>query len=244
MLFSIAPDQQGTLRGTAIISLGGYVGAGVALVLVLAVLPGMGERIGARIGRGVPGAADSSAGGFLRSLLVGVAGFALIAPIVMTFGWFMSALTSLLFGDYPDPIAHRTLQLLTSESAVREEGAVWWWLIGANVTIGAPIVEEFVYRGFLQGAIRRGAEGRGFQREEWTFRGPSRSSRWIGVVATSSLFALMHWGVAETHALLILFVLSLNLGVLRERTGGLLPSIVVHALFNLSNLVASTASAT
>ena len=63
-----------------------------------------------------------------------------------------------------------------------------------------------------------------------------RRAAWIAVLAASAIFTLMHAGVAETHALVTLFALSLCFGVAYERTGRLFTSILMHALFNAANL--------
>jgi ABC-2 type transport system permease protein len=60
--------------------------------------------------------------------------------------------------------------------------------------------------------------------------------RWPAIVATSAIFALMHGGIAQPHAIPALFTLSLALGWVYERTGRLTAPIVMHALFNAANL--------
>ena len=63
------------------------------------------------------------------------------------------------------------------------------------VVIGAPVLEEVLYRGVIQEAIRRAG----------LRPGPA-------VLVTSLLFAIMHMSAVPGHALLALFVLSLGFG--------------------------------
>jgi membrane protease YdiL (CAAX protease family) len=81
------------------------------------------------------------------------------------------------------------------------------------VVLGAlvmPAFEEILFRGFLQPAL------------------VARIGRTLGILATSLLFAAPH-GVGS---LLPIFALACMLGVVRERSGRLLPCIVLHALHN------------
>jgi membrane protease YdiL (CAAX protease family) len=51
------------------------------------------------------------------------------------------------------------------------------------------------------------------------------------------MFAAVHVGAAETHALPALFVFSLALGWAYEKSGRLAAPMLMHALFNIGNLV-------
>jgi membrane protease YdiL (CAAX protease family) len=99
--------------------------------------------------------------------------------------------------------------------------------------IGAPIAEEIFFRGFLQTA---------FIQKFWGFVPqfpPDRNyvppvyQRWAAILLCSVLFCLMH----SIDHMPILFVLSVGLGYIYERTGNLWASIVLHALFNWATLV-------
>lgn len=76
----------------------------------------------------------------------------------------------------------------------------------------APFVEELLFRGFLFTAFRRVF---GF---------------WIGAIAVSLLFAIAH---GQLNVGIDVFVLSMFLCYLREKTQSLWPSIAMHALKNL-----------
>jgi hypothetical protein len=62
---------------------------------------------------------------------------------------------------------------------------------------------------------------------------PAARWRWGGIILTSILFALLH----EAWSIPLIFLLSLVLGYLYERTGSLWTSILVHFGFNTVNLM-------
>ncbi|MDO8990726.1 MAG: JDVT-CTERM system glutamic-type intramembrane protease [Sideroxyarcus sp.] len=88
-----------------------------------------------------------------------------------------------------------------------------------------PVVEEVVFRGFLQGGLLRlGA----FKKERLGISGAN--------LTTSVVFALAHlW---QHPALLFpgYFTVSLVLGYFRERYGGVLVPILLHSYYNLGLL--------
>jgi len=91
-----------------------------------------------------------------------------------------------------------------------------------SATVGAGAVEEIIYRGFVQSGVRR-IVGR----------------PWVAIVITSVLFTLMHWGITSSgrHALAVIFVLSVGLGAAFERTKSIAVPIVVHAMFNATQIL-------
>jgi membrane protease YdiL (CAAX protease family) len=92
------------------------------------------------------------------------------------------------------------------------------WLVGlvAIVVIGAPFVEELVYRGLLQGAVVR------------------RVNDAVAVVAVAAFFALIHFRWVEYPGL---FVFGLILGVCALRTRRLGMGILAHVAFNATGLM-------
>lgn len=230
MLFSLAESERDSLRGGALVSLGGYLGAAIGAACTLAILPGMAARI--RL--------DRPSADFVKIALRAAAAFALIFPIVMTIGWIAAVIARWYSGEPPDAVAHKTLRLLSDPAAIAAEGSTWWWLTTISVLLGAPIAEEMVYRGFIQSAIRRAVLWSAESRAPDGLRiPPSRRAAWTAIIGTSALFASMHIGVAETHALFTLFALSLCFGIACERSGRLLAPIVMHILFNAANLALS-----
>jgi len=84
----------------------------------------------------------------------------------------------------------------------------------------APVVEEFLFRGLLHGALRR----------VLGTRSPA-----VATALSSAAFAAIHFNVA---VLLPIFCLSWVLCIIYERRGCLADSIIVHALFNAISLIA------
>lgn len=86
----------------------------------------------------------------------------------------------------------------------------------AMATLVAPIAEEFIFRGYLYGVMRR-------------FLG-----RVPGIAISSILFAAMHLHLPSVPGLTVLAVM---LCLLYERTGSLWSNIIVHATFNTISIV-------
>ena len=86
----------------------------------------------------------------------------------------------------------------------------------ALATLVAPIAEEFIFRGYLYGVMRR-------------FIG-----RVPGIALSSLLFAAMHLHLPSMPGLT---VLAVTLCLLYERTGSLWANIMVHAMFNTISIV-------
>jgi membrane protease YdiL (CAAX protease family) len=89
-------------------------------------------------------------------------------------------------------------------------------LVGAAVFVCviAPIAEEFFFRGFFFGALRR-------------WRGP-----WVAAILTGLLFGLAHTGSASSQYLIPLGFLGFVLCIVRWRTGSLYPCMALHATNN------------
>lgn len=90
------------------------------------------------------------------------------------------------------------------------------------VCVVAPVLEEFFFRGFLFGALRRiplHIRGRDL--------GP-----WIGALLTAIVFGAAHLGSAGLEYLVPLGLLGFMLCLVRWRTGSLYPCIVLHSANN------------
>ena len=92
------------------------------------------------------------------------------------------------------------------------------WLLGlvAIVVVGAPFVEELVYRGLIQGAVVR------------------RINDVVAVIAVAAFFAFIHFRWVEFPGL---FVFGLILGTCALRTGRLGMGIMAHMAFNATGLM-------
>jgi len=97
------------------------------------------------------------------------------------------------------------------------------YLVFAILTIGvfAPIIEEILFRGFLQSWIRQHLGSK------------------QAILITSLLFAFFHYspeqGIANITIIASLFVFSLFIGFVYEKQGMLASPIMLHSLFNAIN---------
>jgi len=110
---------------------------------------------------------------------------------------------------------------LPSELGVSKSTAA---LVGATifVCVIAPIAEEFFFRGFIFGALRR-----------WRIRVAGRNiGTWVAAVITGILFGLAHTGSASSQYLIPLGFLGFVLCLLRWRTGSLYPGMALHSINN------------
>lgn len=86
------------------------------------------------------------------------------------------------------------------------------------VTFIVPVLEEVIFRGYLQTALT------------------TRYGAFKAIVFSSALFASFHFaanqGINNFNIVGTLFILSLFLGFIRERQGNLLPCIALHTTFN------------
>lgn len=95
---------------------------------------------------------------------------------------------------------------------------IYFILAVLSIVILAPLIEETLFRGFLQSFIRQHLGSR------------------QAIVITSVCFSLFHYssgqGLGNISIIISLFVLSLFLGFLYEKRGTLLAPMVLHASFN------------
>ena len=120
-------------------------------------------------------------------------------------------------GTPPPAIAHETLGQI-----IAHRESAWGWGLAFAAVILRPIIEEIVYRVFVQSAFIR------------MFKSP-----WISVLLSSLLFALAHRLGSEPvpwHALIPLFVLGLCCGIAYERTKRVGVPITMHICFNALNV--------
>lgn len=171
------------------------------------------RRAGARAARSSARAGGRRVASDVGAIVAGVVGLVLAWPILAVVSAVAGLAIERLGGPSPQLVAHESLR------AVADRPADLWTIgLAVQAAVLAPVIEEVLYRGCLQGAFAR------------VFgRGPA-------VLATSGIFMLMHVGAADPAALVALFVLSIGFGVVYERTGRLAAPIAMHALFNAANL--------
>ena len=156
-----------------------------------------------------------------QAVLSGIGSLALFLPLVMAVGVVVGIFVYFFSGQQLPEIAHGTLNLLAEASA---EADAWFITVIILILLVTPVIEEVLYRGLLQEAIRRCMLTTG-------------DSPWLAIIITSIIFALMHGAVVDLRGLIALFVLSLGFGWIYLKTGRLMASIVMHAGFNGVNLL-------
>ena len=116
---------------------------------------------------------------------------------------------------FPDAFSFEEVSKRASDLVDVAHGG-WIVLLGLVVIVGAPIVEEIVYRGVVQ---------------------PGLVASWgssVGVILTAVLFAAIHMQPIEFPGL---FAFALVLGWARHSTGTIGLSIATHMAFNATGLV-------
>ena len=109
---------------------------------------------------------------------------------------------------------HPTIEALHSQTQPVGLIIVLW----AGAVLIAPVAEELFFRGLLQTLLVRLAR-----------------NRWLSIVLASLAFGAVHF--QQPHAMAALAVLGVFIGYAYERTGSLVPPIVIHAVFNLKTLI-------
>lgn len=89
-----------------------------------------------------------------------------------------------------------------------------WLLAGLAIGVGAPLMEEFLFRGFLQSALAQ-----------------SRLGFWPAAVLTTVAWTALHWGYSAV-GLAEVFLIGLYFSWLLWKTGSLLPALFCHAFYN------------
>jgi hypothetical protein len=110
---------------------------------------------------------------------------------------------------------------LPSELGVSKSTAA---LVGATVfvCVVAPIAEEFFFRGFIFGTLRRMR----------IVIGGRDLGTWVAAAITGILFGLAHTGSASSQYLVPLGFLGFVLCLLRWKTGSLYPCMALHSINN------------
>lgn len=145
----------------------------------------------------------------------GVLAFLGVAPACVLVNLLSQRVAETLSGRPQDRIGHSTLGLITDPSA-----GPWRWALAAAACLGAPVVEELIYRVMLQSSLLA-LTGR----------------TWPAVLITAGIFTAVHASVAALPALPTLLVLSLGMGIAYERTRRMGVPITVHVLFNVANVM-------
>lgn len=95
---------------------------------------------------------------------------------------------------------------------------LWRTMAWVSAVVMAPLAEEIFFRGMLQSMLRRVC-----------------ASPWLAIILASALFGAIHF--QQPGAVLPLVLLGVVLGYNYERTGRLWAPVLLHALFNATNLL-------
>jgi len=137
-----------------------------------------------------------------RQILGGLMGYLMSIPLMI-----VVTLVSMRLIPLPPQSDNPVFELLLGRPHSPPVLVMLFLLVG----VLGPLFEELLFRGWLQGALR------------------SRFSAAATVLLVSLIFALVH---IDPPGLVRLFTLGLALSYLRERTGSLVPSIVLHCCWN------------
>ena len=96
------------------------------------------------------------------------------------------------------------------------------WPLFLTISIIVPVLEELVFRGLIQGYLRQ------FDPGQKAILGISAAN-----LLTSLLFVLLHWLTRDGYSALLVFLPSLYLGLVRDRTSSIVMCILIHGLWNL-----------
>lgn len=131
-----------------------------------------------------------------------------LGALLMATGYFewMAELT----GNDPDEPSQETVQLLKDS-----EDPLTLALLAVVACVGAPLMEEVVFRGYIYAVVKR------------------FSSIPVAVVFSSVLFGVVH---LDLTSFLRLTVLGVILALLYERTGSLWMPLAVHFSFNATTV--------
>jgi membrane protease YdiL (CAAX protease family) len=155
--------------------------------------------------------------------------FMAIVNLLATWPIMMAAITVTLFfaklisGQEYEMQQHQQLELITEYSQL----PLRIMIVFVAVVI-APLLEEMLFRGFVQTAIRSILVSRVSCFE-------SRATRcvWLAIAASSMFFAIIHENPAHWPTL---FVLGICLGYSYEKSGSLFRPIFIHLFFNASSI--------
>ena len=181
-----------------------------------------------------------------RDLVLSVFAFAMVIPPILVLQWLLT-----LFLDY----RHQTLEMLAKNADALTVIASWF-----GAVLVAPVCEEIFFRGVVQSWLQRLRPGvfaksdyiltggwdpldgferpiainvsasnsfgleTGATRKSWT-----SSSIWP-IVITAAMFGLAHAG--QGPAPIPLFFFGLALGYVYQKTGSIVPCILLHMMLN------------
>ncbi|MEP7123441.1 MAG: CPBP family intramembrane glutamic endopeptidase [Byssovorax sp.] len=160
-------------------------------------------------------APDADVGSFLAFRRTNVAFYALAILLGAALVVPAAALSDLITARFPPPPADDSIvELFQAVSLPRK------LMMGAAACVVGPMLEELLFRGALFKPVRK------------SYRGLVTPT----IVTTALLFALVH---GEWQRMIHIGIIGLGLGLVRQRSGSIVPSMLVHVTFNAIPLVAA-----
>ena len=141
----------------------------------------------------------------LAGLPIGIASQLLLVPLIY---WPLQRI-------WPDAFSSDEIEQRARELWDKAHGG-WIVVLVVVVALGAPIIEELVYRGLILKALQ------------------SRLNDWLALIISAAWFALIHLQPVELPGL---FAFALVLGICFQRTGRLGMSVMAHIGFNAAGLL-------
>lgn len=147
-----------------------------------------------------------------ESIILGFSRYLAVLPVIILTGIFVDFVARHL-GLTPSP-QEITMKILEESSSFVLASMIFFG------TLGAPIVEEVLFRGFFQPAVRR-------------IYGKANA-----IISSALFFALVHLiGDQNIFVFFQIFILGLLLAYLFERTGSLVAPVSAHIIHNSVTLV-------
>lgn len=138
-----------------------------------------------------------------NDIRAGIKRYLIAIPILMTTGIVVD-LISKLAGSAPQQ--QEIVKRVLGEKSIPT--LIFMITFGAII---APVIEEFLFRGFLLTAMNK------------------YFGRWKAILISSLVFASVHLNI---HVFLQIFILGILLGYVFERTGSLVAPIAIHVIHN------------
>jgi|SRR3972149_3254751 len=161
-----------------------------------------------RIGYGLPVASlGFTVHNWKRDVKIGLKHYLIVLPIIILAGFVVDFVLR-IFGIEPEQ------QDIISKILNEDSLGVLTFMFFFGM-LAAPVVEELLFRGFLQSAVKT------------TF------GKLKAILISGFLFALVH---LNAHVFLQIFILGLLLAYLFEKTGSLIAPITVHICHNTATL--------
>lgn len=206
----VQDQQYNATQLQAIHNVGSYLFGIIAGIGMLFILKGSAQSS--------DGSNDTGLGLSLLDVPVGMGCFVLAFPFIELMNMLGMFAYTQTQSQAPQDLGHPTLDMLKDQP-----DNPWVWAIVGGAIIGAPIVEELIFRVFLQGALLK-----------W-LRSP-----WLAIVFSSIIFASIHRLGAQPvpyYSLLPIFAVGLTCGVAYERTKRVGVPMTMHICFNALNVL-------